>query len=85
MKKCKAAGVKVIMVTGDQPVTATAIARQVNIITVQKTVNEIAEEKGITLDAAMPYSEAIVINGTMLNEAMVQDQALPEGKPSLLF
>jgi len=31
--KCRAAGVKVIMVTGDQPPTAAAIAHKVNIIT----------------------------------------------------
>ena len=39
--KCQSANIKVIMVTGDQPVTAQAIARQCNIIT-KKTVNEIA-------------------------------------------
>merc|ERR1719265_1838248 len=30
--KCQAAGIKVIMVTGDHPTTAEAISRQVNII-----------------------------------------------------
>lgn len=39
------------MVTGDQPVTATAIARLCNIIT-EKTVNEIMEEKGIPFEEA---------------------------------
>merc|ERR1719491_494584 len=34
--KCRAAGVKVIMVTGDQPPTAAAIAFKVNIITLPK-------------------------------------------------
>lgn len=39
--KCHTAGVKVIMVTGDQPVTAAAIARECNIISEEFTVNEI--------------------------------------------
>lgn len=33
VEKCRAAGIKVIMVTGDQPPTAAAIAHKVNIIT----------------------------------------------------
>jgi P-type E1-E2 ATPase len=32
VNKCRAAGIKVIMVTGDQPPTAAAIAHKVNII-----------------------------------------------------
>lgn len=32
VKKCITAGVKVIMVTGDQPATATAIAKKIHII-----------------------------------------------------
>jgi sodium/potassium-transporting ATPase subunit alpha len=33
VEKCRQAGIKVIMVTGDQPPTAAAIAHKVNIIT----------------------------------------------------
>lgn len=36
---CRAAGIKVIMVTGDQPVTAAAIAKKVNIFTEGAIVN----------------------------------------------
>lgn len=61
--KCQAAGIKVIMVTGDQPVTAASIARQCHIITEEKTVNEIAKEKKISFEEAFPMSNAIVIHG----------------------
>jgi len=39
--KCRSAGIKVVMVTGDQPVTAASIAKLCNIIT-EETVNDIA-------------------------------------------
>ncbi len=62
--KCITAGVKVIMVTGDQPITATAIARQVNIIR-DKTVGDLIEE-GIPKEEAFKQAKGIVITGTML-------------------
>lgn len=33
IKLCNEAGIKVIMVTGDHPITANAIAKSINIIT----------------------------------------------------
>lgn len=74
--KCKSAGVKVIMVTGDQPDTAAAIARQCNIITAPKTANELAQEQNISLDEAMAMSDAIVIHGELLAKVCGEDEKL---------
>ena len=68
--KCKTAGIKVIMVTGDQPVTAAAIAKQCNIIT-ERTVNEIAESEGISFEDAFHRSNAIVIHGDKITRMAI--------------
>jgi sodium/potassium-transporting ATPase subunit alpha len=67
---CHSAGIKVFMVTGDHALTAEAIARQVNIIT-KKTRKNIAEQRGVSIDAVHehdPEIEAVVVTGHELNK-----------------
>ncbi|KAM4652188.1 potassium-transporting ATPase alpha chain 2-like [Discoglossus pictus] len=73
--KCRSSGIKVIMVTGDHPITAKAIARSVGIISsANETAEDIAERLGVPIDSVNPRdAHAIVVNGTEIND-MTSDQ-----------
>jgi len=68
--KCRSAGVKVIMVTGDHPITAKAIARSVGIISDDhETVEDIAKRKNIDAKNINPRdAKACVVTGTDLKD-----------------
>jgi sodium/potassium-transporting ATPase subunit alpha len=69
--KCRSAGIKVIMVTGDHPITAKAIAKSVGIISEgNKTVEDLAEELGVGLDQVNPRDAlAAVVHGSEIKDA----------------
>jgi len=74
--ECQSAGIKVIMVTGDQPITAAAIARKCNIIT-SKTANELAEQLGCHFEDVLDEVDALVVHGNDLAKATAEDETLP--------
>ncbi|XP_023219358.1 sodium/potassium-transporting ATPase subunit alpha-like isoform X2 [Centruroides sculpturatus] len=68
--KCRSAGIKVIMVTGDHPITAKAIAKSVGIISEgNETIEDIAERLDIPVENVNPRDAmAAVVHGGQLRD-----------------
>ncbi|KAH3762598.1 sodium/potassium-transporting ATPase subunit alpha [Pelomyxa schiedti] len=82
---CKAAGIKVIMVTGDHPITAKAIAHQVGIITGQ-TAEDIAMKNHTSISEVDPKDvEAVVVQGQEIKSFTRDDWDKVLSYPEIVF
>jgi len=75
VEKCRSAGIKVIMVTGDHPITAQAISRGVGIISPEnETVEEISKRTGVPVEKINPRdAQAAVIHGSKIKDMSAED------------
>merc|ERR1719498_2159591 len=78
VNKCRSAGIKVIMVTGDQPATAAAIAHNVNIIKHPAKEYHNLMKLGLSQEKAWEESTGIVIHGDDLAKKHLEDQQLAD-------
>jgi sodium/potassium-transporting ATPase subunit alpha len=83
VNKCRSAGIKVIMVTGDQPATAAAIANKVNILKHPKReFNYLLNKEKLSSDEAWSKSTGVVVHGDLLAEEQQKREHLPDGDPA---
>lgn len=76
VNKCRTAGIRVAMVTGDHPLTAEAIARKVGIVTLA-TPRELAAEEGVPeseLDINDDRIGAVIVTGSQLRNITTEDE-----------
>lgn len=81
VEKCRMAGIKVIMVTGDQPPTAAAIANKVNILKHPGKEYNKMKEICASKEEAWRNSTGVVVHGDKLAAKHKETEHLDDNHP----
>ncbi|KAJ3163998.1 hypothetical protein HK101_000543 [Irineochytrium annulatum] len=83
--KIREAGIKIMMITGDHPLTAAAIGRRINLLT-HRTKEEISKESGRPVDTIKDSEvDAMIVNGEKMDSMNDDDWENLLRKEEIIF